>query len=131
MTTAWPETLDLRCGPVRAIDLALHAAASGDHNFLHLDETVAAAAGFERPVVHGMLTMAYAGRLFTSHFRAGAVRRLQMRFTGVAMRGDVIDLQARLEGVAPIGGQYAVQVTTQDGRVIATGSALVAPEPGE
>ena len=44
MTASWPATVELRCGPVGAIDLALYAAASGDHNPLHLDADVARAA---------------------------------------------------------------------------------------
>ncbi len=58
-----PATLTLRSAPVGPVQLALFAAASGDHNPLHLDPEVARKAGFERPVVHGMLTMALAGRL--------------------------------------------------------------------
>ena len=41
-----PLTLTLRCGPVTAVDLALFAAASGDHNPLHLDADSARRAGF-------------------------------------------------------------------------------------
>ena len=37
---AFPPELELSCGPVTAIDLALFAAASGDHNPLHLDADV-------------------------------------------------------------------------------------------
>jgi len=93
----FPERLTLRCGPVSAVDLALFAAASGDHNPLHLDGEVARSAGFERPVVHGMLTMAYAARLFTQSFGAARVRSLQTRFVGVALLGDTIELEATLQ----------------------------------
>jgi acyl dehydratase len=55
----YPAYLELECGPVTAIDLALFAAASGDHNPLHLDADVARAAGFDRPLVHGMLSTAF------------------------------------------------------------------------
>src|SRR5205823_2008850 len=81
---AYPPSLELRWGPISAVDLALYAAASGDHNPLHLDADVARAAGFERTVVHGMLTMACVGRLFTSRFGPLSLLSLQTRFTGVA-----------------------------------------------
>ena len=99
-----PPTIELESGPVTAVDLALFAAASGDHNPLHLDADVAQAAGFDRPLVHGMLSMALAGRLLTVHFGAGSVRALQVRFTGVAKCGQKILIRgslARMEdGVA-------------------------------
>lgn len=95
-TEAWPQTVELRCGPITALDLALFAAASGDHNMLHLDVATAQSAGFDRPVVHGMLTMAYAAQLCTARFGAGSVRSLRTRFTGVARLGDTVVLTATL-----------------------------------
>lgn len=122
--STYPATLELACGPVTAVDLALFAAASGDHNPLHLDESVARDAGFERPVVHGMLTMAYAGRLFTSHFGAGCVLGLQTRFSGVALRGERLLLEAELEGDVDGVATYRLRASA-DGREVATGSARI------
>jgi hypothetical protein len=107
--TGIPETLHLLCGPVTAVDLALFAAASGDHNPLHLDAEVARAAGFERPVVHGMLTMAYAGRLVTRHFGPGSLARLH---------GELEDVTGGL-------ARYRVQATNQNGTALMAGEALV------
>lgn len=123
--SAYPPTLELACGPVTAVDLALFAAASGDHNPLHLDESVARDAGFERPLVHGMLTMAYAGRLFTSRFGAGCVLGLQTRFTGVALRGERLLLAAEREDESDGVVTYRVRASTPDGREVATGSARI------
>jgi acyl dehydratase len=123
--TGWPERIALRVGPVSAVDLALFAAASGDHNPLHLDPEVARAAGFERPLVHGMLTMAFAGRVITQHVGAGCVRRLQTRFTGVVMVGETLELAATLSAVEPTHAVYALRVTTADGRAVASGEAEV------
>jgi acyl dehydratase len=122
----WPPTLDLRCGPIGAIDLTLFAAASGDHNPLHLDDDVARGAGFDRPVVHGMLTMACAGRLFESALGRGCVRTLQTKFTGVAQRGDALVLKATLDGVEDGVARYAFSACTEPGREVATGQARVA-----
>jgi acyl dehydratase len=124
--TTFPPELVLNCGPVTAIDLALFAAASGDHNPLHLDVEAARSAGLDRPVVHGMLTMAYAARLFTRHFGAGSVRALQTRFTGVAKLGDTIVLNATLAGVEDGLGHYELRANTATGTELAAGSARVA-----
>lgn len=124
--TTFPPQLELSCGPVTAVDLALFAAASGDHNPLHLDVEVARAAGFDRPLVHGMLTMAYAARLFTRHFGAGSVRALQTRFTGVAKLGDTVILHATLAKVEEGLGHYDLRALTATGTELVAGSARIA-----
>jgi acyl dehydratase len=121
-----PATLALRHGPVSAVDLALFAAASGDHNPLHLDEDVARAAGFERPLVHGMLTMAVAGRLFTQAFGPGSVLALHTRFTGASLRGETLHLAAALERTQDGGiAHYALSVRNDRDAEVATGHARV------
>lgn len=123
---SFPEWLVLRCGPVNAVDLALFAAASGDHNPLHLDAETARRAGFERPVVHGMLTMAYAARLFTQEFGVRRVRALQTRFVGVALLGDVIEFKATLRHVDTDGALYELNAVTLMGIPLASGIARIA-----
>ena len=121
----FPEQIELRCGPVSAIDLALFAAASGDHNPLHLDVDAARSAGFDRPVVHGMLTMAYVARLFSTTFGAGSVRVLDTRFTGVAKLGDTVKLRTTLSTVEDGIGHYDLRAHTDTGAELATGTAQV------
>lgn len=121
----WPEALELRCGPISAIDLALYASASGDHNPLHLDADVAQAAGFERPVVHGMLSMACAGRLFTAQFGVGAVQALNTRFTGIALRGDSLLFNAQLSESDERGASYTLSARTGRGTDVLSGTARV------
>ena len=118
-----PTTLALRCGPVTAVDLALFAAASGDHNPLHLDAATASAAGFERPVVHGMFTMACAARLFTQTFGAGRLAALQTRFTGVALLGDTLLFEATL--LDEQAGHYSLSARTGAGVELVSGTARV------
>lgn len=125
MTTSAPERLTQRCGPVSAVDLALFAAASGDHNPLHLDAEVAQCAGFKRPVVHGMLTMAYAARLFTAAFGHGSVLSLQTRFTGVALLGDTLEFVATRTAVTGGIAHYQLRATTAEGAELATGTARI------
>lgn len=122
----FPTVLELSCGPVTAIDLALFAAASGDHNPLHLDVEVARTAGFDRPVVHGMLTMAYVARLFTQQFGVGRLRALQTRFIGVAKLGDTLKLSASLVTVKDGVGHYELRARTATGTDLVSGTARVA-----
>ena len=121
-----PPTLELALGPITAVDLALYAAASGDLNPLHLDADVAHAAGFERPIAHGMRTMACAGRLFSTHFGPTALRALETRFVGTAKLGDSLMLRATLSEADADEASYALSVQTSAGVPIATGSARVA-----
>lgn len=123
----FPASIELRCGPVTAVDLALYAAASGDLNPLHLDDGVARSAGFEQPVVHGMLSMAYVGRLFTQTFGATALISLNTRFVGAALRGDTLVLRAELGEHDALGALYTLHGKTESGNEIVSGNARVRP----
>lgn len=125
--TSWPAKITSSAGPITPVQLALFAAASGDHNPLHLDPEAARRAGFERPVVHGMLTMALAGRLFTQHFSAGCLRRLHTRFTGATLVGDTIALTATFEREEDGCAHYALRGSTAAGTDVVTGNAIVGP----
>jgi acyl dehydratase len=121
----FPTSLELRCGPITAVDLALYAAASGDLNPLHLDDAVARSAGFAQPVVHGMLTMAYVGRLFTQTFGSRALVTLNTRFIGAALRGDTLMLSAQIRESDDGTAHYSLRVMNQAGNEIVSGSASV------
>ena len=129
-TNPFPSILEMRCGPVSAVDLALYAAASGDHNPLHLDEQQARNAGFDNPLVHGMLSMAYVGRLFTDAFGPNALMSLQTRFTGTAARGSTLFIRAELGEHDDDAAHYAVRVTSDADNEVITGSALVGARAG-
>ncbi len=121
----FPSAIEISCGPVTAVDLALYAAASGDLNPLHLDDGVARKAGFDQPLVHGMLTMAYVARLFTQTFGSGALLALNTRFIGAAKRGDTLVLSARLGACDDNSALYHVRGTTGAGSEVVSGSARV------
>lgn len=124
-TTHCPATLELTLGPISAVDLALYAAASGDLNPLHLDADVARAAGFERPIAHGMRTMACIARMFTQHFGATALRALNTRFVGTAALGDVLVMRATLVHVDAVNASYELTVQTARGAAVVSGNARV------
>lgn len=124
-TDGWPATLTLRTEAVTPVQLALFAAASGDHNPLHLDSEAARRAGFERPLVHGMFSMAIAARMFTHRFGPGCVRLLQTRFTGVALVGELLEMSATLQRVEGDRAHYAVRGATGAGSEVLAGTAQV------
>ena len=66
-----------------------YAAASGDHNPIHLDDSFARAAGLPGVIAHGMLTMAFANQCLTDWLGdRSLVKRLQGRFSGMVVPGD-------------------------------------------
>jgi acyl dehydratase len=74
---------------------------SGDRNPLHADPEVARAAGFERPILHGMATMGVAAHAVlrtlldydSSHFAA-----MRVRFTTPALPGDTLRTELWVDG---------------------------------
>ena len=69
---------------------------SGDTNPLHVDPAFAAAAGFERPILHGLCTYGFAVRLALHHLAAGephAVAGADARFTGVVFPGETLSVE--------------------------------------
>ena len=56
----------LELPPLTRTTLALYAGASGDHNPMHIDIDFARGAGMPDVFAHGMLSMAWLGRLLTN-----------------------------------------------------------------
>ena len=74
----------------------------GDLNPLHIDPGFAQAAGFDRPILHGLCTYGIAGRaliaLFCAH-DAQRVKRLDVRFSKPVYPGETLRTEAwRLDG---------------------------------
>lgn len=77
---------------------------SGDRNPLHIDPAVAAAAGFPRPILHGLCTLGMAGH---------AVMRTMLGYDGAAVRG------MRVRFTAPVfPGETLITELWRDGSVI-------------
>ena len=70
--TAIPE---LVMPPISRYTLALYAGASGDHNPIHIDSDFAKKAGMPDVFAHGMLSMAYLGRMLTNWQPQAQVRQ--------------------------------------------------------
>jgi acyl dehydratase len=82
---------------VTADQSARYAAASGDHNPIHLDEDMAKAAGLPSIILHGLCSMAFVhNALVREHGGDPArIKRLAVRFARPVLMGDVLTIEAR------------------------------------
>jgi acyl dehydratase len=74
---------------------------SGDRNPLHSDPQFAAAAGFDRPIIHGLCTYGFTGRALL-HTLCGSdpqrFRSMNARFTKPAWPGDTLTVKMWVNG---------------------------------
>ncbi|NLA37549.1 MAG: acyltransferase domain-containing protein [Actinobacteria bacterium] len=98
---------------------------TGDHNPLHHNEAVAAVAGLDAPIVHGMWVSAAMQRA-AQHAGAApvSIRRWQVRFIAPLAYGAVVDLAVRRVGRLD-GGDIVEVEATVDGTPVALGAAVL------
>ncbi|KXF50707.1 dehydratase [Rhodococcus sp. SC4] len=118
----------LEIEPITRTTLALYAGASGDHNPVHIDLDAANAVGISDVFAHGMLSMAYLGRLLTGWVPQQRIRSFSVRFTAITpvhgaprCTGTVIRIE---DGLAHLD----LTATLTDGTVALRGSAVVTTE---
>lgn len=80
----------LTIGPITRQTLALYAGAGGDHNPIHIDIDFAKRAGYEDVFAHGMLVMAYLGRLITDAIPPASLKSYSTRFLSITQVGDTL-----------------------------------------
>jgi acyl dehydratase len=99
---------------------------SGDKNPLHIEPEFARMGGLDRPILHGMCTLGFAGRAVLHSLCACDPERLKslsVRFAGVVFPGETLIT----EGWELDSRTYAIQTKTGDGRlVLANGKVQVA-----
>lgn len=85
---------------------------SGDYNPLHADPAVAASAGFDRPILHGLCTYGVAGRALLRSLGGSSSRlkRLDARFSKPVFPGDTLRTDVWRQG----DGRAAFQVTVAE-----------------
>jgi acyl dehydratase len=92
---------DLTCDLATLPQAALIYRLSGDYNPLHADPAVAAAAGFPRPILHGLCTFGAVGHALLKTQCAYAPERLrsmQLRFSAPVFPGETIRTEMWREG---------------------------------
>lgn len=116
--------------PVDRTMLALFAGASGDHNPVHIDSDFAHRAGLPDVFAHGMLGMAWLGRLLTGWAPASRLRRFDVRFMAITHLGDAIRCTGRVVEKLEHEGERCVRVevasANPSGEIKIVGEALIA-----
>lgn len=90
--------------------LALFAGASGDHNPIHVDLDFARAAGMPDVFAHGMLGMAWLGRLLTGWAPQSRLRRFDVRFQGITHLGNALTCRGRIVEIVEEGGERRARI---------------------
>jgi acyl dehydratase len=116
--------------PISRLALALYCGASGDHNPIHVDIDFARSAGQKDVFAHGMLSMAYLGRLLTNWVPQQALRQYGVRFVAITQVGDRITCRGTVVEKFEADGEKRVrlELSTVDagGQVKLSGDAVVA-----
>jgi acyl dehydratase len=89
--------LDLKTLPQAALIYRL----SGDYNPLHADPAVATAAGFERPILHGLCTFGVAGRAILRACcdnEPARLKEMHLRFSAPVYPGETISTEMWRDG---------------------------------
>ncbi|WP_406236859.1 MaoC/PaaZ C-terminal domain-containing protein [Nocardia sp. NBC_01009] len=120
----------LSIGPISRTTLALFAGASGDHNPMHIDIDVAESAGLDDVFAHGMLSMAYLGRLLTDWVDPQSIRSYRVRFAAITPVHAKPTATGKVTSIDRVDGErratLELAVTLADGTVTLTGDAVVA-----
>ncbi|WP_338772655.1 MaoC/PaaZ C-terminal domain-containing protein [Nocardia vulneris] len=124
------ELAPLRLAPITRTTLALFAGASGDHNPIHIDLDVAKSAGLDDVFAHGMLSMAYLGRLVSDRFGPQAIRAYRVRFAAITPVHAQPTATGKVVAIDEVDGErratLELAVVLADGTVTLLGDAVVA-----
>lgn len=118
--TVGSEIPALELPPITRTTLALYAGASGDHNPVHIDIDFAKKAGMPDVFAHGMLSMAYLGRMLTDWQPQSQLRRFSNKFAAITQLQDVITC-----------GGKVVEITDQNGETVARCEITATKATGE
>lgn len=113
--------LDLPTRP----EIALLYRLNGDHNPLHARPEAAAAAGFPRPILHGLATFGVVGRALLAGLAGGdptRLRHMACRFSAPVFPGETIRTEIWNR---PAGGAFRARVVERDVVVCSHGAATL------
>ncbi len=119
----------LELPPITRTTLALFAGASGDHNPIHIDSDFAKKAGMPDVFAHGMLSMAYLGRMLTNWQPQSRLKKFSNRFASITHLQDVITCSGKVVEIVEQGGEKLarceIQAAKANGEQTLIGEALV------
>ncbi|GAA1865807.1 MaoC family dehydratase [Pseudonocardia ailaonensis] len=111
--------------PISRTELALFAGASHDHNPIHIDIDAARLAGFDDVITHGMLSMAYLGRLLTDWRPQAQLLSWCVRFTAMTPVLAAPTCEGVVVAVSDDVAELDLTVRLEDGSVTLSGAARV------
>lgn len=124
------EIPSLQLPPISRHTLALYCGASGDHNPIHVDSDFAKQAGMPDVFVHGMLSMAYLGRMLTNWRPQSKLRKFSTRFAAITQVHDVITCTGKVVELLEEAGEQrvrlAITAARASGEQTLIGEALLA-----
>ena len=128
--TVGTEIPALQLPAISRATLALYAGASGDHNPVHIDSDFAKKAGMPDVFAHGMLSMAYLGRMLTNWQPQSKLRRFSNKFSAITHLHDVITCSGTVVEIVEQGAEKLarceIQAVKASGEQTLVGEALVA-----
>jgi len=119
----------LKLPPITRHTLALYGGASGDHNPIHIDSDFAKIAGMPDVFAHGMLSMAYLGRMLTNWQPQSKLRKFNSKFAVMTELRDIIKCTGEVVALVEHNGetlaQCEIMAAKATGEVTLIGEALV------
>lgn len=119
----------LELPPISRTTLALYAGASGDHNPIHIDLDFAKAAGLEDVFAHGMLSMAYLGRMLTNWQPQAKLLSFSSRFLTITQVHEAVICSGKVVNISENGGRQLasceIYVTKHTGEITVAGEAVI------
>jgi acyl dehydratase len=128
------ELPELQMGPITHSDLVKYSGASGDFNPIHTVPEIAVQVGLDGIIAHGMLIMAYAGRMLTDWAGDGTIRQFKVRFSGMTKPGEAIICRGKVSekveenGECLVKGKFTVKGASDDSLKLKGDFAVALPK---
>ena len=111
--------------PISRKTLALFAGASGDHQPSHIDIDAARAKGRQDVIAHGMLMMAYMGRMLTDLVPQAKIRSYKARFVAITPVHAEPTCRGRITAIEDGLATVELWITLAGGATVVRGEAVV------
>ena len=107
-----------RFGPFERDDVDAYAEASGDDNPLHVDASLAARAGLDRPPVHGMLLVGCFEPFIAAWRPQARLAGLSARFIRPVLTGEAVEVSGKVVQLR-VDGRVVLRLTVKRGADLA------------